>query len=159
MFLQEGSRVSHPAPDGLSHFAARAICQGYDSVIIRSYGERKSEASLPGTVKTYARSLARSLKNIVRHHRDVELGPVGALRAFGIAASYYTLHFAGAVLTYARPKFIAHHFSIRYKEVSSALGLGVVAAQTELRKQKARQIKRIPDISFLGTVCKGVLMR
>ncbi len=111
MFLQQGSRVSHPAFNGLGHFVTRALCQGHDSVIIRSYGE-KSDASLPGTVKLYVRSLGRSLKNIARHHRDVKLGPVGAVGAFGIAACYHTVRFAGALLTHVRPEFIPRHFSI-----------------------------------------------
>jgi hypothetical protein len=111
VFLQQGSRVSHPAPNGLRHFVARAICQGSDSVAIRSHSE-KGDGSLPGTVKLYVRSLGRSLKNIARHHRDVKLSPVGAVGAFGVAAGYQTLQFAGALVTHARPELIRRRFSI-----------------------------------------------
>lgn len=111
IFLREGSRVSHPPPNGLRHFVSRGICEGYDAMIDRP-PDKRSAASLVTPAKNCVRAVGWSLKRISRHYRDVRLGPVEAVGAFGIAASYFVLGFAGALLTHLRPELVRRHFPI-----------------------------------------------
>lgn len=109
--LQKGSRVSHPPPNGLRHFINRALCAGHDQMINRQHGKRRF-ASLLTPFIFYLYALGRSLKRSIKRHRDVQLGPIGAAGAFGIAACYYTLRFTGALLTLVRPDLFHRHFAI-----------------------------------------------
>ena len=109
---QPKSQVSHPPPNGLRHFVNRAVCTGHDWVLRRRLNSEKRDASLADASKWYRRRLRRAQKRIAEGYREVQLGPVGAVGALGIAAGYYTVAFAGALLTLVRPRLVHRYFSI-----------------------------------------------
>jgi|SRR5215203_980728 len=72
-FLQRGSRVSHPAPNGLRHFINRAVCTGYDMVLVHRPQRSKRANSLAISSKKWNwRHPRRSLKQYRRHLRRAQ---------------------------------------------------------------------------------------
>jgi glycosyltransferase involved in cell wall biosynthesis len=111
IFIRERSKVSHPPPNGCRHFVSYALCQGHDIVLNRPSSVGRA-ASIADDLKRYVRTVGGMLKRIVRHHRDVQLGPAGIVGAIGIGFCYHTLTFAGALLTYIWPEIIQRYFAI-----------------------------------------------
>ena len=111
-YCQPKSHVSHPPPNGLRHFVNRAVCTGHDWVLRRHLNPEKRDPSLATSYIWYRRHLRRAQKRIAVGYREVQLGPVGAVGALGIAAGYYTAAFAGAWLTLVQPRLVHRLFSI-----------------------------------------------
>lgn len=85
------ARVSHPAPQGGSHFVRRALAQGRDR-ILRSRGWRRTPLA---SLANFARNMARGWGRILRYHRQVGLRMTGAPAASAICLAYYGLMLAG----------------------------------------------------------------
>ena len=122
IFLQQRSPVAHPAPS-IRYFVNRAFCKGHDQVINHDLTVRRLRGKSPAhslvtssNFVTFSAwnlyGLGRALTRVARYHRDVRLGPIGAVAAAGIAASYYILRFTGAVITTVRPDFVRRYFPI-----------------------------------------------
>jgi hypothetical protein len=110
LFLHQGARVDHPPPNGVYHFIIRALCAGYDQVMIApDYHVRPSVRTALHHFRTQARD---ARKRIQAHRREVDLGPLSALCAQGIAMAYFGCMFVGECITLASPGFIPRHCPI-----------------------------------------------
>jgi hypothetical protein len=104
------ARVSHPAPNGVSHFVRRALAEGRDDVVRAR--ESAGDPTLRGSYNRYRSHLRRARRRI----REGS-GAVGATGATGalvgaLAAAYYTLYLAGEVATVAAPRRMASRLRI-----------------------------------------------
>jgi hypothetical protein len=83
--MNGASRVAHPPPEGLKHYAVRALWNGHDDFIsMRNAGN----ASFLGGSKKIARDLRWTLQTIKRDHPKVGFGLAGAAVAGSLAAVY-----------------------------------------------------------------------
>ncbi len=110
MLREQRARVAHPAPNGLKRFICKALSQGYDREIRALHGERFG-ISVRHPYWRYGESLRNALRKIRRHYRDVHLSPLGAVAAFGIAATYLTIVLIGRILTRARPDLLPRYLA------------------------------------------------
>jgi hypothetical protein len=107
------ARVSHPPPEGFSHFVNRAICHGHDMMLI---GKIKNHswfrASPLGSVWRLVRDLVKAPGRISQRYRKAGLGVTGWVGAFALAVSYYGLKFVGDLMTFFAPRTMRKVFSI-----------------------------------------------
>lgn len=112
ILIDRRARVSHPPPNGLSHFVRRALVEGHDAVQQdRLRGGGRYGFGL-GTPWRFVRSVGGAAKRIGTHRKDVGLGPVGAAGAMGLALGYYALCAAGEVLGRVSPGLVKRHLSV-----------------------------------------------
>jgi hypothetical protein len=107
------ARVSHPPPQGLSHFVNRAVCQGHDIMVIAR--TRKNGWLAANPVAAFARLLRDVVKTaptIWRRRRAAGLGAVEMLTAFAMSLAYSTVKFGGEILAFVSPGFVRRRFSI-----------------------------------------------
>lgn len=110
MHLHEGARVSHPPPNGVRHFVARALCAGHDSVVARRH---QGLATTTRTSLGQARwELHDSRSRISQQGESLGLGPVERGLATGIAGAYVGLACLGQFVTRAAPGVIPRYFPI-----------------------------------------------
>ena len=111
LYVQKRARVAHPCPVGSWYFAARALNQGRDSIIVEA---RRRRNRLPWrTVYWGLRSaLLSSWRRFRRDRRKVGLSRIGAVVAFGIGLAYLGLATVGAMVTLVRPKLVGRLFPI-----------------------------------------------
>jgi hypothetical protein len=113
IYRHGAARVSHPPPQGLSHFVSRAICHGHDMMMI---GKLKSHswfrASPLGSIWRLLRDLMKAPARISNRYRAAGLGPIGWLGAFSLAISYYVLKFLGDLGAFFAPRTLRRMFSI-----------------------------------------------
>ena len=112
IFIQERSRVEHPAPNGLKHFIVRALCEGSDEVTISLRSGHRWGTTIPSNLSRFWVAVNRALGRIRRNHSKVDMGVVGAVYAGGIAFSYIAIKFLGAAITCLKPDLIQTHFRI-----------------------------------------------
>lgn len=107
------ARVSHPPPEGFSHFVNRAICHGHDMMMM---GKIKNHswfrASPLGSVWRLLRDLIKTPSRISQRYRQAGLGPTGWVGAFTLAVSYYWLKFFGDLLSFFAPRTLRRMFAI-----------------------------------------------
>ena len=110
IYIQNAARVSHPPPNGLSHFVKRALCQGHDQLHrTRAAGG----AMFPrGSLGRFKRSLQASAQRIRHDRNEVGLGALGAVTGAGIAFAYYSICLAGEAVTHVRPTLIRDKFAV-----------------------------------------------
>jgi hypothetical protein len=103
--IQTDARVSHPPPNGAAHFFRRALCQGHGY-------QHRFGGGVGGAFRRWRRYMRRTVSRIVRHRREVGLGPAGAVAAIAIGGTYYTLCWAGDVITRYRPSLVRDRFPV-----------------------------------------------
>jgi hypothetical protein len=113
VYRQGDSAVSHPPPQGLRTFVARAVCRGHDAV----YWRRRSRhavlhANPLASCLRWLRELSRVAVRVARRARAVGLGPLGALAAIAMGFVYYSCKFAGEVIAFFAPGIIRRYFSV-----------------------------------------------
>lgn len=106
------ARVSHPPPNGASHFVRRALCEGHDAVQQEKLRGGGRYGYGLGTPWRFAQSVGRAGRRILAHRRDVGLGPVGAAGAFGLALGYYALCIVGEVIARVRPDMVRRRLAV-----------------------------------------------
>lgn len=113
IYRHGAARVSHPPPEGMSHFVSRAICHGHDMMMV---GATKNavwfRASPLGSVWRYLRDLVNAPGRITARYRQAGLGVAGWLAAMGLAFTYYTLKFFGDLMSFFAPRKVRQYFSI-----------------------------------------------
>ena len=113
IYRHGAARVSHPPPEGLSHFVNRAVCHGHDMMMI---GKLKNHswfrASPLGSVWRLLRDLSKAPARVSSRYRQAGLGPAGWIGALSLAVSYYWLKFLGDLLSFFAPRTVRKVFSI-----------------------------------------------
>jgi hypothetical protein len=113
IYRHRAATVSHPPPQGLSHFVARAICHGHDMMMI---GKLKNHswfrASPLGSVWRLLRDLLKAPSLVSKRYRQAGLGPAGWVGAFALAVSYYWLKFVGDLSSFFAPRMVRRMFSV-----------------------------------------------
>lgn len=107
-----GARVSHPPPNGASHFVRRALCEGHDAVQQdRLRGGGRFGFGL-GTPWRFVQSVGKAARRIRAHRQDVGLGPLGAAGAFGLALGYFALCGVGEMLGRVSPELVRQRLAV-----------------------------------------------
>jgi len=105
--------VSHPPPEGFSHFINRAVCQGHDALILDKTVKKSAIGGSPvGSVYRFVRSVAKAPKRIWSRRKEANLGLVGMVSAFGLSTAYSGLMLFGELAAFVSPKFVRNNFSI-----------------------------------------------
>jgi hypothetical protein len=113
IYRHGAARVSHPPPEGFSHFANRAICHGHDMMMIGKLKDHSwFRASPLGSVWRFLRDLIRAPGRVSNRYRQAGLGPTGWVGAVTLAVSYYSLKFLGDLLAFFMPRIMRRVFSI-----------------------------------------------
>jgi hypothetical protein len=113
IYRHGAARVSHPPPEGFSHFANRAICHGHDMMMIGNLKNHSwFRASPLGSVWRLLRDLMKVPGRVSNRYRQAGLGPMGWIGAFTLAVSYYWLKFVGDLLAFFMPRTVRKVFSI-----------------------------------------------
>ena len=114
IYRQGDSVVSHPPPEGLHTFLARALCRGHDTVYWRSrrrFGTLLHANPLAALAR-WVRELSNVLVKVATRARAVGLGPLGVLAAIGLGFSYYSCKFLGEVVSFFTPGVIRNNLSV-----------------------------------------------
>lgn len=113
LFRDGRARVSHPPPEGVSHFVNRAICHGHDIMVLGRQKEFGWLRSNPiAALWRLFRDVVRTPPMILSRRRAAGLGPAEMGAAFVVSVAYSTLKFAGELITFISPGSVRKHFSI-----------------------------------------------
>jgi glycosyltransferase involved in cell wall biosynthesis len=115
IYRQGDSTVSHPPPEGMKTFVARALCQGYDAMywkrqagFVRAFFSANPLAAL----WRFLRNCANVVKKVVTRFRKVGLGMGGAAAALGVGFGFYFFKFVGEVVSFFAPGLIRDNLAI-----------------------------------------------
>lgn len=104
--------VSHPAPNGFSHFVARAAAKGHDNV----YWNRKKHgswaASPIGAVARFVANLGTVLFRMISRPAKIGVGPISALGGAIVGAAYHSIVFSSEIVSFFNPRFIRRNIHI-----------------------------------------------
>ena len=112
LYQNTAAQVSHPAPNGWTHFVIRALSQGRNRLMptIEDHGRR------PWMIRTsfgrLVHDLASACKGILENHFRVQMGPHLIPLAIGQMTAYYLLVFTGSLLTWFSPAKARHWFQL-----------------------------------------------
>lgn len=104
-----GARVSHPPPNGIRHFVARALCEGHDEAL---RDQARGRGLVGRGLREFWRRMGYATSRIVADRAAVGLSPAGAAGAWGVALAYYGLKLTGRLVTGLDPKIVRRHFAI-----------------------------------------------
>jgi hypothetical protein len=113
LYRDSRARVSHPPPEGFSHFVNRAICHGHDIMVLgrdKSHGWLRSNPL--ASLGRFAQDVVNTPRTILKRRQAAGLGPAEMAAAFGVSVAYSTLKLAGEVITFFSPDFVRKRFSI-----------------------------------------------
>lgn len=111
LYLQKSARVHHPPPRGFWNFVKKAVNDGRDQAMLRAE-ERLNTSQWRGVYWNFRNGLVRSFHRFRTQHRDVRLGPVGAVLGFGLAVAWYGLRAVGEALHLAHPSLVPKYFPV-----------------------------------------------
>jgi hypothetical protein len=107
------AQVSHPPPQGFSHFVNRAVCAGHDIML---QNQSKAHAWLRANPVTavgrFFRDTAKAPRRIFRRRQGAGLGPAEMVSAFGMAVAYNAARLFGELAAFVSPAFVRRHFEI-----------------------------------------------
>lgn len=106
-----GARCAHPAPNGISHFVNRAMCEGYDSGL--RVLRKGRQGFVRSSLRTYRRRMGDATSRIAAGYRAVNFSRPGAVGAWGVALAYNTLYLTGYLLSAYGPNVVPRYFPIR----------------------------------------------
>lgn len=116
IYSNPNARVSHPPPNGVSHFVRRALCEGHDLIVAERLGGASAPVSLGRNVRLSYWSLrakAAEIRETIRSQRGRGgLSAAAAPFAFGIALLYYTTRAVGEILTRIDPSIVRRRFPV-----------------------------------------------
>src|SRR5262249_9540263 len=110
------ARVSHPPPNGVSHFVRRALCEGHDLIVAEELRGKSTPVTLGRNVRlSYwrLREKAAEIRERIWSQRErVDLSAAAAPFAFGIALLYFTTRAVGEILTRIDPQIVRRRFPV-----------------------------------------------
>jgi hypothetical protein len=105
------AQVSHPPPNGLGHFAVRALAQGRDRLLDKRRPSGWQGTPL-GSAARLAANLGRAARGIATEFRRAGVAPWELPVVAALAAAYYGLCFCGELATHMSPGWMSRHFRI-----------------------------------------------
>jgi glycosyltransferase involved in cell wall biosynthesis len=112
IFLQRGARCAHPAPNGLGHFFRRAVCEGYDNIVISRGAAGPSALPWRHTYWSIRAWLRSSFHNIRERRKPLKLNAIDVLVAALIAICYTAFMVLGEIMTRMDSSLVPRRFSI-----------------------------------------------
>ena len=106
------ARTAHPPPNGGAHFFVRALTHGRDAILLARDQGRRLESGAFGALLRFTLNCARTTINTWTRRADVGLRPWEMIPALLIGYVYYSVAFAGEVLTFLRPEWMSQQFRI-----------------------------------------------
>lgn len=107
IILEPAARVSHPPPNGLSHFVRRSLCEGQSQVFKRSRSGDRLIA-----LKQFFWNVRSSASRTLVTRKQLHLSTWGVAGAMGLAAVYYAIALVGEVVTLVSPSLIRNHVRV-----------------------------------------------
>jgi hypothetical protein len=107
------ARVSHPPPQGFSHFLNRAVCNGHDIMVLgkdKRYGWLR--ANPLAAAWRFVRDTVKAPPTILARRREANLGPAEMVSALGMAVAYNAAKLAGELAAFVSPAFVRRRFEI-----------------------------------------------
>jgi glycosyltransferase involved in cell wall biosynthesis len=99
VWTNTAAQVSHPPPNGLSHFCTRALAEGRDHLLT-------DKPNLHAFIRYYFwKRICDSLRRILHNRNQVDLSVWEAPIALTIMWSYYSIYLIGGVLTVLIPSY------------------------------------------------------
>lgn len=113
LVINRSARVSHPAPNGLSHYVRRALCDGHDTIQRQRIDAADLRGGVPlGTLRRFGHHCRRSSWRIREHRRALAMGRPAAAAALAIACGYYALFAAGELLGHMSPGLVQRRLAV-----------------------------------------------
>lgn len=106
------ARTAHPPPNGGAHFFVRALTHGRDAILLARDQGRRLESGAFGALLRFTLNCARTTINTWTRRADVGLRPWEMIPALLIGYVYYSVAFAGEVLTFLRSEWMSQQFRI-----------------------------------------------
>ncbi|MEM0962008.1 MAG: glycosyltransferase family 2 protein [Bacteroidota bacterium] len=110
LYKNPKARISHPAPNGLSHILTRAMSEGRDNLFF-DYGDPQT-APVGDLVRRYRQKLGKARSRIRTYGDHIGLSRMEVPLVYAIAGSYYTTYLIGAALTKLSPSFMTERFQV-----------------------------------------------
>jgi len=106
---QSRARVSHPAPNGRSHFVNRALAEGRDQLLMRRAMGRG------GFMRNFPKMCLRPMRTtwkILRYGPRVDLKLTELPAALAVGVTYSTLTISGYIVAQLAPKYAQSHWHV-----------------------------------------------
>lgn len=108
--LRDGrARLSHPPPNGLSHFVRRALSEGHDAAVRRRTGP---DAPQGGILRRMVGSVRYAATRLHRFRRELDLSAPQRAWALAVAAGYFGLKAVGEAVSRIDPALVRRRFSV-----------------------------------------------
>lgn len=99
VWTNTAAQVSHPAPNGFSHFYTRALAEGRDHFLT------DQPDFLDFFRNSYLARIRRSINRIIQHRKEVNLPLWQTPVAIGIMTAYYSLYLMGGFIALSMPRY------------------------------------------------------
>ena len=99
VWTNTAAQVSHPAPNGFSHFYTRALAEGRDHFLT------DQPAFLDFFRNSYLERIRRSVNRIIQQRKEVNLSLWQTPVAIGIMTAYYSLYLMGGFIALSMPRY------------------------------------------------------
>lgn len=106
------AKMAHPPPNGGSHFFVCALTHGRDALLVARNQGRRLESGPFGTLLRFALNCARTTTRTWTRRLEVGLRPWEMIPVLLTGYVYYSVYFAGEVLTFLHPEWMSRRFRI-----------------------------------------------
>ncbi|MFC3880390.1 glycosyltransferase [Algoriphagus namhaensis] len=103
-YVHHGARVSHPAPNGVSHFFTRALAEGRDDYLKFFENEFKRSNPRISFIKTYLLRSWKCIQRTLKNRRVVNVNWWQSPFVILTMLTYYLTYFVGGVCTMILPQ-------------------------------------------------------
>jgi hypothetical protein len=104
--------VSHPAPNGFSHFVTRAIAKGHDNVFWSRRKHGALAASPAGAMARFLSNIGTTLFRMVTRSPKIGIGPIEAICGAAVGFAYHSIVFVSELVAFFSPQLIRRHIHI-----------------------------------------------
>jgi glycosyltransferase involved in cell wall biosynthesis len=103
------AKVSHPAPNGLYHFVARALCTGSDLCVRDKWS---GKASLLSAIRHMRNDLRTVEDRITSRSATLKATTMDIFLAYLLGVAFFSVSLIGYLTSFRYRRFIAQHFAI-----------------------------------------------